>query len=66
MDDIISAPYPNLHLANIKMPMNELCNIALDLLFKKMDNSYSSLKQNITVIREFDSGMSVKTKNSNV
>ncbi len=64
MDDIISTPYPNLHLANIKMPMNELCNIALDLLFKKMDNSYSSLKQNITVIREFDSGMSVKTRKS--
>ncbi len=60
MDDIVNMLYSDLKLACIKMPMIELCGIALDLLYKKMESEYKNIRQSITVTRSFEKGESIK------
>ena len=60
MDDISSMPYSDVNLSSIKMHLDDLCAIATDLLFQKMEKSYIKIKQSITVTREFVKGDSIK------
>jgi len=59
MDDITSAPYADMKLSCIKMHLDELCTIAIDLLNHKLDRRFSNTRQSISVAREFVRGDSV-------
>ena len=60
MDDITSAPYSDIRLSCIKMHLDDLCAIATDLLFKKIEKGYIKTKQTITVTREFTKSDSIR------
>lgn len=59
MDDIQTLPYSDMKLACIKMHLDELCAIAIELLNKKLESSYFRTRQMISVSREFDKGESI-------
>ena len=60
MDDITSVPYSDIHLSCIKMHSDDLCAIATDLLFQKIEKNYIKTKQTITVTRKFTKRESIK------
>lgn len=49
MDDISAASHPHIPLTTIRVHIDDLCNIALDLLFKKMESRYYTSRQDISV-----------------
>jgi len=49
IDDIDLGPLYNFSLTTIKTNAAEICDIALELLFKKIENPYYKILQNITV-----------------
>lgn len=49
MDDISAASHPHIPLTTIRVHIEDLCNIALDLLFKKMESRYYTSRQDISV-----------------
>ena len=53
LDDITSVPYSDIRLSCIKMHLDELCAVAIDLLYRKIENSYITTRQVISVKREF-------------
>lgn len=60
MDDITVSPYSDISLSAIKMHLDDLCTIAADLLFQKIEKSYIKTKQTITVTRKFVQNDSIK------
>ena len=60
MDDITSVPYSDINLSCIKMHLEDLCTIAADLLFQKIEKNYIKTKQTITVTRKFTKRDSIK------
>jgi len=59
MDDITSVPYSDIKLSCIKMHLEEVCTIALDLLYQRIDKKNLMPKRCITVTREFSKGESI-------
>ncbi len=59
MDDISSVPYSDIKLSCIKMHLDEVCDTALDLLFKKIEGNQSKAKRSVSIIREFAVGESL-------
>jgi LacI family transcriptional regulator len=49
IDDISFDSFDNISLTSIKTNVSEICDIALQLLFKKIENKYYKIIQNITV-----------------
>ncbi len=49
MDDIHMNQYMDIPLTSIQIHFNELCDAAMDLITKKMENRYYFLRQEITV-----------------
>ena len=60
MDDITSVPYSDIELSCIKMHLDEVCIIALDLLYQKIEGKNPVPKRCVTVTREFMIGESLK------
>lgn len=59
MDDISSVPYSDIKLSCIKMHLDEVCDTALDLLYKKIEGMQSNAKRSVSIIREFLTGDSL-------
>ena len=53
MDDISSVPYSDIKLSCIKMHLDEVCDTALDLLYKKIEGKQGNAKRSVNIIREF-------------
>ena len=59
MDDISSVPYSDIKLSCIKMHLDEVCDTALDLLYKKFEVNNNNAKRSVSIIREFMVGESL-------
>ena len=59
MDDLSSIPYSDIKLSCIKMHLGEVCDTALDLLYKKIEGNHSNAKLSVNIIREFLVGESL-------
>lgn len=59
MDDIASVPYYPIKLSNIKMHLDDLAFITVELLFKRIKEKQSTAKQNILIRREFFIGETI-------
>lgn len=59
MDDISTLPYADMQLCCIKMHLDELCAISMDVLNRKLDRRFVKTRQSISVSREFVKGDSV-------
>lgn len=53
MDDIASAPYLETSLSSIRTHTQEACRTAVELLMKKIENSYYSPKQTTVISSQF-------------
>ena len=60
MDDINSVPYSDIKLSCIRMHLDEVCDTALDLLYKKIEKNYTKAKRSVSIIREFVTGQSLR------
>ncbi len=60
MDDISSVPYSDIKLSCIKMHLDEVCDTALDLLYKKIELKQNNAKRSVNIVREFQIGESLK------
>lgn len=60
MDDISSVPYSTVRLSCIKMHLDNLSAIAVDLIIKQINNNSISINQSIMVKREFFEGETIK------
>ena len=60
MDDISSVPYSDIKLSCIRMHLDEVCDTALDLLYKKIEKNYIKAKRSVNIIREFVTGQSLR------
>jgi DNA-binding LacI/PurR family transcriptional regulator len=49
VDDISFSSHLNIELTTIKLNTQEICDLILDLLYKKINNKFYKLRQNITV-----------------
>lgn len=49
MDDISMAAHSSIDLSSIKSNIKEVCDIAIDLLLKKIDSKFFTLRQHISV-----------------
>lgn len=56
LDDINVMPYSDKTLSCIKMHLDDLSCIAIDLLYQKIKRGYIRIEQAISVTREFDKG----------
>ncbi|MBO4897094.1 MAG: LacI family DNA-binding transcriptional regulator [Clostridia bacterium] len=56
MDDINVMPYSDKTLSCIKMHLDELSCIAIDMLYQKIKRGYIRIEQAISVTREFEPG----------
>ncbi len=63
MDDIQVTQYSQNKLSCIKMHLDELSNEAVGLIYRKIEESTSSPKHEITVIREFSRGETISARN---
>ena len=63
MDDIPIASHNNINLSSIKTNVKEMCDIVIELLLKKLDSKFFTLRQNISVRSEFILRASVKNLN---
>ena len=59
MDDISVMPYSDKNLSCIKMHLNELSCIAIDLLYQRIKRGYIKIDQEISVTRKFEPGNTV-------
>lgn len=53
MDDIAIAPFLETSLSSIRTHTAEACRIAVELIMKKLENQYYSIRQSITIASEF-------------
>ena len=53
MDDIAIAPFLETSLSSIRTHTKEACRIAVELIMKKLENQYYSIRQEITISSEF-------------
>ena len=53
MDDIAVAPFLETSLSSIRTHTDEACRIAVELIMKKLDNQYYSIRQDITIPCDF-------------
>ncbi|MGN1122661.1 MAG: LacI family DNA-binding transcriptional regulator, partial [Eubacteriales bacterium] len=53
MDDISVVPYLDTPFSSIRTHMDEACRIAVELIFKKLENPYYRARQKLTVTSEF-------------
>ena len=56
MDDINVAPYSDKTLSCIKLHLDELSCIAIDLLYQKIKRGYIRIEHAVSVVREFEPG----------
>ena len=59
MDDISVVPYPDFDISSIRMHLDELSSIAVDLIYQKIKREHFKTKQTITVTREFFKGKTI-------
>lgn len=57
MDDLSVVPYPSISCIN--MHLRDLSAVAIDLLYKNINNSFIKTKQVISVTREFEPGETI-------
>lgn len=60
MDDIAAASYPDISLTTIRIDYKAMCEIAVDLITKKIQNKYFRIRQNILIQTELEIRDSVK------
>lgn len=60
MDDIAAASYPDISLTTIRIDYKAMCEIAVDLIMKKIQNKYFRIRQNILIQTELEIRDSVK------
>ena len=53
MDDITIAPFLETSLSSVRTHTDEACRIAVELIMKKLENQYYSVRQDITIPSEF-------------
>ena len=53
MDDIAIAPFLETSLSSIRTRTDEACRIAVELIMKKLENQYYSIRQEVTISSEF-------------
>jgi LacI family transcriptional regulator len=63
VDDISFSSHLNIKLTTIKVNTQEICDLILDLIYKKINNKFYKLRQNITVRSELIIRDSVKNIN---